>query len=90
MAQDYGPAQPIIDVAKNAYSKFEKYVGDPSKPAASKKTTQADPDDVRKANASFQKIDAPAAKRVSTQKAIASKQAPAKSTARKKMALKKY
>ena len=36
MAQDYGAAQPIYDVAKGMYDKAEKYLGDPSAPAGKK------------------------------------------------------
>jgi hypothetical protein len=94
MAQDYGAAQPIVDVAKNAYSKVSRLLGDPSEPAPSMKKVDTSWHDemVKQANESARKQaeSKTTSKRVSTQKPTASKQAPAKSTARKKLALKNY
>lgn len=91
MAQDYGAAQPIYDVAKNVYNKVSGALGDPSKSASKKPSGM---DIVSKDNANRKswedatKFTGPA-KQVSTQKPTSSKQAPAKSTVRKKLTSKR-
>lgn len=63
-----GAAAPLLDYARNLYSKMASISGeDPSKPAgkekvneeAKRQTQKNDDDAVRQANESFRKVDAP-------------------------------
>ena len=77
----------LVEPLRKYYDLAEKYLGDPSAPSKyAKKTWEADPEDVRKANESFRKPvedKKPLAKRTLGGKARTKKGAK-KATARKK------
>jgi hypothetical protein len=64
MAQDYGAAQPLIDLGRRAYSTVRKYVGDDATPRSA--SVRVDPayqrDMLARANAGFRQQAETAAK----------------------------
>ncbi len=51
MGQEYGPAQPLYDVARKAYDKVSGFLGDPTKRVAQKAQTmnwKPEPNDEQK------------------------------------------